>query len=144
MDVFSAKLNALPANQRKLYPKLAAAPDLGFVLYGGTALALRLGHRVSVDFDFFSDRRIDKATLRRRIPVLRDAVVLQSTMDTLTVSEASSSESVKVSFFGELSFGRVGDPSTTSDGVLQVASTISSPRNSMRCSIASRRGTTST
>ncbi|MGM0425440.1 MAG: nucleotidyl transferase AbiEii/AbiGii toxin family protein [Thermodesulfobacteriota bacterium] len=25
-----------------------------FVLYGGTAIALHLGHRSSVDFDFFS------------------------------------------------------------------------------------------
>ncbi len=27
----------------------------GFVLYGGTAIALRLAHRPSVDFDFFND-----------------------------------------------------------------------------------------
>lgn len=32
---------------------------LGFALYGGTAIALRLGHRTSVDFDFFNDRPLD-------------------------------------------------------------------------------------
>ncbi|WP_373321508.1 nucleotidyl transferase AbiEii/AbiGii toxin family protein [Rivihabitans pingtungensis] len=39
---------------------LAQASKLGFVLYGGTAIALRLGHRESVDFDFFSDRPLDR------------------------------------------------------------------------------------
>jgi predicted nucleotidyltransferase component of viral defense system len=31
----------------------------GFVLAGGTALALHIGHRVSVDFDFFTEDDID-------------------------------------------------------------------------------------
>ncbi len=31
----------------------------GFYLAGGTALALQIGHRVSVDFDFFSPERSD-------------------------------------------------------------------------------------
>lgn len=32
-----------------------------FYLAGGTALALQIGHRVSFDFDFFSDNRISKS-----------------------------------------------------------------------------------
>jgi hypothetical protein len=51
---FAAKLDILPAAQRRLWNDLDAIPP-GFVLYGGTALALRLGHRTSVDFDFFFD-----------------------------------------------------------------------------------------
>ena len=47
------KLEILSAAQRILWLELATVPDT-FVLYGGTGLALRLGHRVSVDFDFFS------------------------------------------------------------------------------------------
>src|SRR5205085_7929658 len=50
---FAARLDILPAPQRTLWSELVALPR-HFVLYGGTALALRLGLRVSVDFDFFS------------------------------------------------------------------------------------------
>ena len=48
------RLDILPSAQRSLWPHLRELPD-DFVLYGGTAIALRLGHRESVDFDFFSD-----------------------------------------------------------------------------------------
>ena len=43
----------MPPSQRKLWPELRPGVELGFVLYGGTAVALHLGHRRSVDFDFF-------------------------------------------------------------------------------------------
>lgn len=36
-----------------------------FNLAGGTGLALQIGHRVSVDFDFFSRRELDKDLLKR-------------------------------------------------------------------------------
>jgi len=42
---FSPKLNILPASQRAIWKELKATPK-HFVLYGGTALALRLGHRI--------------------------------------------------------------------------------------------------
>lgn len=43
----------LPApQQEELWPKLKTIPKQ-FVLYSGTAIALQLGHRESVDFDFF-------------------------------------------------------------------------------------------
>src|ERR1700733_10290361 len=35
----------------------------GFYLAGGTALALQIGHRVSIDFDFFSDEKIEAKLL---------------------------------------------------------------------------------
>lgn len=47
------RLDILPAQQRSLWPELAAVPRR-FILYGGTAIALQLGHRVSIDFDFFA------------------------------------------------------------------------------------------
>lgn len=47
------KLNILPKEQAKLYPFLRQITDFGFVLFGGTAIALQLGHRQSIDFDFF-------------------------------------------------------------------------------------------
>lgn len=48
------RLDILPASQRTLWPHLADANQDSFVLYGGTAVALYLGHRESVDFDFFT------------------------------------------------------------------------------------------
>ncbi|MCX6903020.1 MAG: hypothetical protein NTW03_06000, partial [Verrucomicrobia bacterium] len=42
-------LNALPTAQRTLWPELEQVPR-HFVLYGGTALALRLGHRPEPPF----------------------------------------------------------------------------------------------
>ncbi|QQO57451.1 MAG: hypothetical protein N838_32975 [Thiohalocapsa sp. PB-PSB1] len=44
-------LSILPASQLALWPTLAQVPKR-LVLYGGTAIALRLGHRQSVDFGF--------------------------------------------------------------------------------------------
>ena len=51
---FEPKLAHLPPAQRQIWSQLAPAAALSFVLYGGTAVALQLGHRVSIDFDFFS------------------------------------------------------------------------------------------
>jgi len=44
----------------------------GFVLYGGTALAPQVGHRVSEDFDFFSSWGFDPDHLQARLPFFRD------------------------------------------------------------------------
>ena len=49
-------LNILPAEQRILWNELQSTPE-HFALYGGTALALFLGHRQSIDFDFFSNEK---------------------------------------------------------------------------------------
>lgn len=122
------RLDTLPDAQRKLWPGLQPLVGLGFVLYGGTAIALRLGHRQSVDFDFFSDRPLESHALRERLPWLEGSTVLQEAPDTLTVLahsarlDAASDNAVKVSFFGALSFGRLADPDVTEDGVAQIAS----------------------
>lgn len=55
---FSPRLDMLPDEQRTLWPELARVPK-SLVLYGGTAVAIRLGHRTSVDFDFFSSEPLD-------------------------------------------------------------------------------------
>lgn len=43
----------LDAKRRALLPKLSFLKDEGFYLAGGTALALQIGHRKSLDFDFY-------------------------------------------------------------------------------------------
>lgn len=125
MSTFSPHLEILPAPQLLLWPKLRPIADLGFVLYGGTAIALRLGHRASVDFDFFTERALDRPGLEGRLPFLRSAQVLQESPDTLTVltsSDAANERPVKLSFFGSITFGRIGEPQWTDDGIVQVAS----------------------
>lgn len=122
---FIPHMEILPSEQLRLWPKLANAHRLGFVLYGGTAIALRLGHRSSVDFDFFTEDSLDKSTLHDYFSFVETSKVLQDSVDTYTVlvpPKQIASLYVKVSFFGAIRFGRVGTPSWTEDGVIQVAS----------------------
>lgn len=119
MDTFTPRLEILPAAQRQLWPELRSIQHHGFVLYGGTAIALRLGHRQSVDFDFFSAQRVDAQRLRAALPFVKAAAVRQESSNTL---EVETQGGVKVAFFGGLELGRVGRPQRTTDGVLRVAS----------------------
>jgi len=99
--------------------------ELGFVLYGGTAIALRLGHRPSVDFDFFSEVPLDRGAIRSALPFVGRALVLQDERDAWTMlvpGKGGERPEVKVSFFGGIDFGRVGEPERTSDGVVVAAS----------------------
>jgi hypothetical protein len=115
---FKPALTKLPAPQRKLWPQLAPLAKQGFVLHGGTAIALRLGHRVSVDFDFFTELPLVRKTLLAALPSLTTATTLQDEADTYTAIVFG----VKVSFFGSITFGRIGYPQITNDGVAIVAS----------------------
>lgn len=96
---FSPRLDVLPQPQRELWPELATVPRR-YVLYGGTALALRLAHRPSVDFDFFAHDHLDHRELETVVPFMRDAVVLDERPDTRTVLVARAGGEVKISFFG--------------------------------------------
>jgi len=118
-ESFRPRLDILPAAQRTLWPDLRPVQDSGFVLYGGTAIALRLGHRQSVDFDFFSSQPVEREALRKALPFLKTTTVRQDSRNTFEVATPSG---VKVAFFGGLDFGRVKPPERTEDGVLRVAS----------------------
>lgn len=118
-DTFAPRTEILPPAQRQLWPDLRPIKTLGYPLKGGTAVALRLGHRQSVDFDFFTSHSLDRETLRRNLPFLGESDVTQDHRNTFEVITASG---VKVSFFGEIDFGRAGEPEVTADGVLAVAS----------------------
>jgi hypothetical protein len=75
-----------------------------------------------VDFDFFSHVNLDmnkEQKLISALPFLETAQVTQSEENTRSYQTA---DNVKISFFGGISFGRVGIPLTTIDGILQVAS----------------------
>jgi predicted nucleotidyltransferase component of viral defense system len=55
--------DVLTPQARELFPKLARF-RADFYLAGGTALALQINHRVSIDFDLFSDEPIARQLLR--------------------------------------------------------------------------------
>ncbi len=121
---FEPRLSILPDAQKRLWRSLTAAPSLGFVLYGGTAIALRLGHRPSVDFDFFSDLPLNKAEIAAAFPFMARSQLLQDQPNTLTVNVPdviNPEEYVKISFFGGIGFGRYSSPDATMDDTLQVA-----------------------
>ena len=121
-DPFDPRVEILPPAQKEIWPQLAPAPDLSFVLYGGTAVALHLGHRVSIDFDFFSSEPLEKARIEVSFKFVRNARTMQEDENTLVMDVPMPSGSVKVSFFGGLTLGRINDPLRTRDSVLLVAS----------------------
>jgi predicted nucleotidyltransferase len=119
---FEPKTAILPPAQRQIWPQLAPAGSLSFVLYGGTAVALHLGHRQSLDFDFFSAAPLVKSALRSHFAFMHDAQILQDAPETLVAMAQTGAGSVKISFFGNLHIGHVNEPLLTSDGMMRVAS----------------------
>jgi hypothetical protein len=119
---FRPRLDILPPAQRRLWDELGSLPDY-FVLYGGTALALHLGHRRSEDFDFFADRDIKPDELYRTTPFLQGSRITQQEPNTLTCL-VDRGGPVKVSFFGVPYLARVSEALIAEDNGLKVASLI--------------------
>ena len=115
------RLDVLPPAQRALWPELLAVPRR-YVLYGGTALALRLAHRASIDFDFFAHDPLDHRELEATLSWVKGGETVQEGPNERTVLVRRAGGSVKVSFFGAITIGRIGEPDVTSDGVLRAAS----------------------
>ncbi|MBI5969651.1 MAG: nucleotidyl transferase AbiEii/AbiGii toxin family protein [Deltaproteobacteria bacterium] len=82
-----AHLECLPDGAREALKRLKpVAASNGFVLAGGTGLALRLGHRVSNDLDFFTARDFSTAKVFEEIKGLGlSGRVIQEEEGTLTV-----------------------------------------------------------
>lgn len=119
---FEPKIAVLPQAQREIWPHLAPAARQSFVLYGGTAVALHLGHRVSLDFDFFRTDSLDKKALEASFAFMGDARTVQEGPNTLVIMAAMPAGSVKVSYFGGIDFGHVNEPLQTADSALLIAS----------------------
>ncbi len=56
----------LTKEQNKLLP-LIKNFSKNFGLVGGTAIALQIGHRESIDFNLFTDKKFNSANIRRKI-----------------------------------------------------------------------------
>ena len=117
---FAPRLDILPSAQRRLWGELSAVPP-EFVLYGGTALALHLGHRQSVDFDFFGDKPLDPERLVPALPFLQSAVVTQREPNTVSCT-IDRGGLIKLSFFGVPGLPRLAPPLIALDNGLRVAS----------------------
>lgn len=66
--------NALTEEGTRLFPLLHKFE--GFYLVGGTALALQIGHRLSVDFDMFSAKPLSERLLERVKKVFSSASIV--------------------------------------------------------------------
>jgi len=120
MKEFYPRIDILPAAQKRLWPELSQVPD-EFVLYGGTALALHLGHRASIDFDFFSGRPLNLAELQAGIAFLTNSKVIQREKNTLSVI-VERGEPIKVSFFGVPKLPKLMPPHIIRENNLKIAS----------------------
>lgn len=119
---FTPRLEILPTSQVQVWRELVDVPS-GFTLYGGTGIALHLGHRVSIDFDLFTTQSFDPAQLYRSLAFLREAEILQQSQDTLTCL-IDRGGPVQVSFFGLPDLGCVAAPHICPDNGLRVAALI--------------------
>jgi hypothetical protein len=118
-QAFTPKIAILPPPQRRLWDELASIPKQ-FVLYGGTAIALHLGHRQSVDFDFFGFEPFDPAALIAAIPLMQGATITQQAPNTLS-GIVERGGPVRISFFGVPELRRVAPVHVVADTGLQVA-----------------------
>jgi hypothetical protein len=130
------QLSILPETQRVLWPILKVPKR--FVLYGGTAIALRLGHRKSVDFDFFTHDEFSSDQLMREMDFLANARRVQESPNTLSVLKAVEGFDVPVqlSFFGGLRLGQIELPDMANNGIF-VASMLD--LFGMKCATVSQR-----
>lgn len=115
------KLSILPGAQRAIWPQLTEIPR-SFVLFGGTALALRLGHRQSEDFDFFSVETFVPGEIRNQSPLLRHGKLLQSGSNVLTMLAERPDGNVKISLIGGLDFVARSNPAQEKDWPVSIAS----------------------
>ena len=109
------RFDAVPESVRELLLRLASHGALrDFALGGGTSLALRYGHRVSVDLDFFTTRDFSADELLAGLE-LDGATVVGRATNSLTVDACG----VKLDFLRHAY--RVLEPTERIDGIALVS-----------------------
>lgn len=111
-------LEMLPAEQAELWSSLGDVPE-DFVLYGGTGLALRIGHRASKDFDFFSAEPFNPTELLAELAWLGRVTINESSANSLVVTTA---REVRLAFYGRMGLQSVAEPSIVEENGIVVAS----------------------
>lgn len=134
--MLTPKLEVLPKEQRILWNELKCIPK-DFVLYGGTAVALRYGHRDSVDFDFFSVNRAFNFNLLYKLPLLNKYDKLEQKLSAnhhnFLIKISPELKNVQVSFINcpDIIPGYIKTPDKSLSNGIQIAS----PLDLMACKI---------
>ena len=90
------KLEVLPQNQLKLFTAIAERDWISdFYLAGGTALALQLGHRQSIDFDYFSTTSLNRELIKVNLSDLGTMELFSEDKDTINAGI----DNIRMSFF---------------------------------------------
>jgi hypothetical protein len=92
--------NILDNARKSILPLFKTFKDDGFYLAGGTGLALQLGHRDSIDFDFFKEGSFDTRKLIKSLEEIfieHTLVITQQEKDTVS---CLINNSIQLSFFG--------------------------------------------
>jgi hypothetical protein len=89
----------LDEKRKEILPYFSDLKKYGFYLAGGTALALMVGHRDSIDFDFFTEKEFDTEKLFDDLVIIfssHEIIRTQVEKNTLSVLV---DDHIKVSFF---------------------------------------------
>ena len=89
--------NILDKKRLDILHKFSELKEFGFYLAGGTGLALQIGHRDSIDFDFFTEDKIDKEKITQY--VIQNFLQVNKIQDEAGTLTFIVENSIKISFF---------------------------------------------
>jgi hypothetical protein len=90
----------LDEKRKEILPCFSELKKYGFYLAGGTALALIIGHRDSIDFDFFSEKDFDTEKLfDDLVSIFSSHDIKRTQVEKNTLSVLLDGQ-IKISFFG--------------------------------------------
>jgi hypothetical protein len=112
------QVGTLPSGQAALWPLLGDVPE-DFVLYGGTGIALRLAHRESRDFDFFSAESFGPTALLDQLAGLGRVTINEASPNHLVITTVGE---VTLSFLGAMRLQSVAEPAIVEQNGIVVAS----------------------
>lgn len=110
----SLHFEILDQKRQTLLPKIKLVGE-SFYLAGGTALALTIGHRDSIDFDFFCEKDIDTKMLFENCVRTFSPLTVTKTQEEENTLSVTIAEEVRLSFFS-YPYPLI-EPSINSDGL---------------------------
>lgn len=90
----------LDTKRTALLPLLKVLAERGFYLAGGTGLALQLGYRDSIDFDFFIETEFDTTALRNLLESIFSSHTITFTQQEKDTLSCLVDDSIQLSFLG--------------------------------------------
>jgi predicted nucleotidyltransferase component of viral defense system len=112
-NILKIHLDILDSKRVELLKQLTPLAK-GFILGGGTALALQMGHRKSFDFDFFSHSQIPQSLLET---LSRNLNIHTVSVDTINELTFFTREEVKITFLC-YPFDNAFEPVESENGLL--------------------------